>query len=263
MMREQTYPNHYFLYNGINSAEYGIFISGISTYATPERDISVVSVPGRNGSVIFDNNRYTDVDITISCFIPRDFVKKFDDFKAAILTDVDYHRFETTYDPECFRYAYVTGPIIPVTGALNRSGHFDITFHCKPQRFLKVGERTIDITVSGDTIHNRTTTISKPRIQIKGTGTVRFRGAGITEPRQIFDVSVNQTTETGVIFLDSETGNAYYETVDSDGFRQNVSVNHWISTGLSGFPMIRPGSNFVYLNGDVEWVRILPRWWTL
>lgn len=262
MILEQTLPGNYFVYNGINSADYGVFLSGINTYTSPERDISIVSVPGRNGDVIFDNNRYTNVDIVFSCFIPRDFTRKFNDFKAAILSDVAYHRLESTYDPECFRDAYVTGPIIPTTGALNRSGAFEVTFHCKPQRYLKTGERTLDITVSGSTIHNRTTMISQPRIQVKGTGSIRFRGAGITEPRQIFDVTINQTTETGVIFLDSENGNAYYERV-VDGFRQKVSVNNWISTGLSGFPMIRPGSNFVYLNGNVEWVRILPRWWTL
>ena len=106
MILEQTLPGNYFVYNGINSADYGVFLSGINTFTSPERDISIVSVPGRNGDVIFDNNRYTNVDIVFSCFIPRDFTRKFNDFKAAILSDVAYHRLESTYDPECFRDAY-------------------------------------------------------------------------------------------------------------------------------------------------------------
>ena len=77
-----------------------------------------------------------------------------------------------------------------------------------------------------------------------------------------YKMTVSQTTQTGVLFLDSETGNAYYERV-VDGFRQNVAVNNWISTDLSGFPLIRPGYNFVYINGSIEWLRIVPRWWTL
>lgn len=262
--REPTTPGNYFIYNGVNSADYGVFISGNWTFVSPQRDVSTVSVPGRSGDIIFDNNRFANIDITIPCFIPRGFMEKFDNFKAAILSDTGYHRLELTHDPEHFRQAYVVGPIEPVTGPGNKSGKFDIVFRCKPQRYLKIGERTTDITAaeSGTTIYNRTMFIAQPRIQVKGTGSFRFRGAGITEPRQIFNVKVNQTTETGVLFLDSENGNAYYERV-VDGFRQKVSVNHWIQTDLSGFPMIRPGANFVYVNGSIEWLRILPRWWTL
>lgn len=264
ILREPTVPRDYFIYNGINSADYGVFISGVETFAAPQRDVSSVQVPGRSGDIIFDNNRFTNVDITIPCYIPRDFMRKFDNFKAAILSDTGYHRLETTYDPEYFRQAYIVGPITPVTGPGNQSGQFDIVFRCKPQRYLKLGERSFDITAeqTGFEIYNRTMYNAAPRIQVKGTGSFQFRGAGITEPRQKFTVTVSQTTETGVLFLDSETGNAYYERV-VDGFRQNVAVNNWISTDLSGFPMIRPGYNFVYINGSIEWLRIVPRWWTL
>lgn len=259
----QTTPTDYFIFNEVNSADYGVFISQTGTFVTPDHDVSTMSVPGRSGSILFDNNRFNNVDIVVPCFIPRDFKTKFDNFRAIMMADSQYHRLEFTNEPEYYRMAYVTGPINPTTGPANKSGRFDVVFHCLPQKFLKIGERTLDITATGTVIHNRTMLNAKPLLGVAGTGSIRFRGAGITEPRQIFDVTINRTTETSWIYLDCETGNAYYERVTSDGFRQKVAVNNWVQTDLSGFPQIRPGANFVYLNGDITRVQVKPNWWTL
>ena len=48
-------------FNGVNSADYGIILSGGGTYATPERVITSVEVPGRNGNIQYDEGNYKKV----------------------------------------------------------------------------------------------------------------------------------------------------------------------------------------------------------
>lgn len=38
-------------------------ISGYGTYGAPERDVSMVSIPGRNGDLVFDNGRFTNAEV--------------------------------------------------------------------------------------------------------------------------------------------------------------------------------------------------------
>ena len=46
-----------FTFDGVNSERFGLWISGAGTYDTPERDVALVSVPGRNGDLEFYNGR--------------------------------------------------------------------------------------------------------------------------------------------------------------------------------------------------------------
>ena len=46
------------IYGGVNSADYGIYITGEAVYNAPERDVEFVEVPGRNGALTLDNERY-------------------------------------------------------------------------------------------------------------------------------------------------------------------------------------------------------------
>lgn len=265
LIREPTTPGSYFVYNGFNSADYGVFISGVGIFPAPERIVDVITVPGRSGNIIFDNKRFENLDITVPCYIPRRFQNRFADFKAAILSDTGYHRLEFSQDADHFREAYVTGPITPSTGPLNRSGQFDITFHCKPQRFLKLGERTIILTGTGE-ITNPTLYHAKPLIQIVGTehGSFDLDFVGDSTSNENWFVTVNDNV-TGVIYLDSYTGNAYYERVYSSTI-QKVPINNKIHTQPSGFPQLRPGYNKIIVyptSGSVTRLQVYPRWWTV
>ena len=43
LIREPTTPGNYFVYNGFNSADYGVFISGVGIFPAPERIVDVLS----------------------------------------------------------------------------------------------------------------------------------------------------------------------------------------------------------------------------
>ena len=265
LIREPTTPGSYFVYNGFNSADYGVFISGVGIFPAPERIVDVITVPGRSGNIIFDNKRFENIDVTVPCYIPRRFQNRFADFKAAILSDTGYHRLEFSQDADHFREAYVTGPITPSTGPLNRSGQFDITFHCKPQRFLKLGERTIVLTGTGE-ITNPTLYHAKPLIQITGTqhGSFMLDFSGGAGSNESWNVIVNDNV-TGIMYLDSYTGNAYYERT-SGGTAYKIPINNKIQTQPSGFPQLRPGYNKIVvsnMSGTVTRMQVYPRWWTV
>ena len=50
----------FFTFNGENSAEYGVYISGEATYDTPDRIVETVQVAGRNGELIVDDANYSN-----------------------------------------------------------------------------------------------------------------------------------------------------------------------------------------------------------
>lgn len=130
------------IYGGINTADYGIGISGGGTYSAPQRDVKRYEVPGRNGDLIVDNGRYKNVTVTYPAFLAREFVNRIDDFRSALMAKTGYQRIEDTYHPDEYRMGMIAKNFDPETvGAYNNSGTFDLSFYCKPQRFLRSGDQ--------------------------------------------------------------------------------------------------------------------------
>lgn len=136
------------IFDGINSADYGVILSGGGTYATPERDVTVVSVPGRNGDVILDNGRYNNIQIVYTAGISKGFETKFLPFIGALKSVKGYARLFDSYHPEEFRLASFRSELVPEVGTIMRSGKFELVFDCMPQRFLKSGELPVSFTDS-------------------------------------------------------------------------------------------------------------------
>lgn len=137
---------HSLIFGGINSAEYGVWISGDNVFASPSRDVEYVSVPGRNGDLIIDNGKWNNIRLTYPSFIPKGFDSRIDEFRQAISKKKGYHKLEDTYHPEEYRMASFSNGISPKDqSAFNRSGRFDLTFNCKPQRFMKSGDDPITL----------------------------------------------------------------------------------------------------------------------
>lgn len=140
------------IFDGINSADYGVILSGGGTYATPERDVTVVSVPGRNGDVILDNGRYNNIQIVYTAGISKGFETKFLPFIGALKAVKGYARLFDSYHPEEFRLASFRSELVPEVGTIMRSGKFELVFDCMPQRFLKSGEQEIELNFTTDPI---------------------------------------------------------------------------------------------------------------
>lgn len=233
---------NYFTFNGNDSCDYGIWISGSGTYDAPSRDMDKISVPGRNGDLLLNNNRFNNVSISYPAFISKDFYTKFDSFKAVMLSEAGYLRLEDTYHPDEYRMAQFVGPMNPDVKVLNIAGEFDIKFDCKPQRWLKSGEVALTIT-EDTTIINPTLYIAKPLVRVYGTGTLAIGSETI---------EINTVDE--YIDIDCELMDAY---------KGSDNCNSDIELTSGGFFELTSGSNGIVMDSTITSIELYPRWWTI
>lgn len=166
--------NH-LIFGGVDSADYGIYITGEAVYNAPSRAVDMITVPGRNGAVALDQGRFENIVVTYPAGTfgddQADFRTVLSDFRNAILSQRGYQRLEDTYHPDEYRMGIYVEPIEVDPVHNGEAGQFTLSFNCKPQRFLTSGE--IAITVSdGDTVTNPTPFESQPLLAVKGEGFV-------------------------------------------------------------------------------------------
>ena len=226
-------------FNGENSAEYGVYISGEATYNTPDRIVETVQVAGRNGELIVDDVNYSNIEVKYPCFIREDLKDRLDNFIGMLGSLRGYQRLEDTYHPEYYRLGHYEKGLSVKTTPLNRGGSFDLKFNCMPQKFLKEGEKKITLTANG-VIKNPTKFSSKPLLRVYGTGTLTIQGQIITI------TSANVYTD-----IDCELMEAYKGTT-------NCNANVTLPDNIFLFGE----NNTISLNGVTK-VEITPRWWTL
>ena len=170
---------NYFTFGGVNSKDYGIYISSEAVFGTPERSVEAISIPGRNGDLLIDQGRWENIkaEYTAGTFADNaeDFANKISAFRNAIASKIGYQRLEDTYNPDEYRMAAFVSGIDVDTVNYNEAGEFKIIFNCKPQRWLKDGETPITI-ASGDTVENPTLFDSYPLLAAEGYGEIEFNG---------------------------------------------------------------------------------------
>jgi len=168
-------------FGGVNSADYGIYITGEAVYNAPERTVEFISVPGRNGSIALDKGRFENIEVTYPAGTfgddQQDFSEILSDFRNAVLSQVGYQRLTDSYHPDEYRLGvYSSGLEVASTIKDNgTAGEFSLTFNCKPQRFLTSGETEVTV-ASGGTISNPTPFDSQPLLMVKGEGRLEVNG---------------------------------------------------------------------------------------
>lgn len=167
-----------FTFNGIDSKDYGIYITGEAVYNAPERDVEFITIPGRNGDFALDHGRYSNIEVTYPAGFfgedEADFTQGIADIRNILCSQKGYLRLEDEYNPGEYRMAvYKSG--LEVSPAALKGGEFDITFVCKPQRFLTTGETPVSLS-DGDTITNPTLYEAKPLLHVTGYGDFGING---------------------------------------------------------------------------------------
>lgn len=228
-----------------DSEDIGVYISGNGVYNAPERDYEMVSIPGKNGQLAIDHGRYENIEVTYPCFIwadtQQEFREKMRTIRAKLTSKLGYKRLEDTYHPDEYRMAIYKAGIEVDPVYYNRAGEFELTFDCKPQRFLKSGENQVTVANNG-AITNPTLFESLPIIETQGAGTLTINNSTIT------------ITNTGKTILDSEMMEAYME--------ENGAIIPKNDSVSGEFPKLQSGANTVSRTGITS-VKITPRWWTL
>ena len=138
------------IYGDVNSADYGVYISGDAVFNAPQRSVELVSVPGRNGSIAIDQGHFENIEVEYPAGMfgddKTDFRQRLSDFRNAIMSKKGYQRLSDTYHPDEYRMGmYIEGLEVEPTH-YNEAGQFTLKFNCKPQRYLTSGEEEIDVT---------------------------------------------------------------------------------------------------------------------
>ena len=161
-------------FDGETSASYGVRILGTGVFNAPQRATRAITVPGRNGSVMMDLGRFENIEVTYPANLvadnPEDFAAAMSEFRNFLCSKKGYCRLEDDYNPGEYRLAMYKGGL-EVSEKVLKAGEFNITFTCKPQRFLTSGETEVTV-ASGGTITNPTPFDSQPIISAEGEGTI-------------------------------------------------------------------------------------------
>lgn len=211
----------------------------------PARKMSRVSVPGRNGDLIFDEGAYENYTQPYDIYLSAERSRLPGPARAVaawLLAPVGYQRLEDSYEPDFYRLASFDGPL-DLANILNRFGRATIEFNCKPQRYFKGGERPVELTAPGTPLHNPYAFSALPKITVYGNGPGNLQVGSTTVQIRALD---------GSLTLDSEIQDAYKGTQNKNN-----------AIFAPEFPKLAPGDNAVSWTGGIERVEIVPRWWTI
>lgn len=172
-----------FQFDGELSGNYGLYISGAGVYNAPVRDVEMLTIPGRNGAFPLDHGRFENIEVTYPAGIfgssESDFAAKVQAARNWLCSKKGYVRLMDFYNPAEYRLAvYKSG--LSVTPTMNKAGEFDLTFECKPQRFLLQGDRKTTITTAGTWALNNTRFEARPLLEVEGYGDVTIDGRTVT-----------------------------------------------------------------------------------
>lgn len=184
MAYDESYSNPYeggssLVFNGVDlGKECDMFVLGKGVFGAPSRDVTQIHVPGRNGDILIDNGGWNNVDVTYSsCCILSNFRENAAKLRGYLLANPGYHELTDPYNPDEVRYAEFRGPFTPeaFTSKGNNAGMFDLTFNCKPQRFLRESTIARDYVLCPYTIEQNYTTDYSIDVKVKNAGsTLKF-----------------------------------------------------------------------------------------
>ena len=167
------------IFGGIDSADYGIYISGEGVFNAPKRAVEMVAVPGRNGAVAVDQGYWENIEVTYPAFNYEEdmasFCQALSDFRNALVSQRGYQRLSDTFHPDEYRMAVFSDGIEIKPVMYNTAANFDIVFDCKPQRWLTSGEDEVTVE-TGDVVTNPTPYDASPLLMVEGYGAIDFNG---------------------------------------------------------------------------------------
>ena len=205
-------------YGGVNSADYGIYITGEAVYNAPKRAVTLVEVPGRNGDIEVDEGRFENIEVTYPAGMfgddNTDFKTRLSNFRNAILSQRGYQRLTDSYHSDEYRLAlYVEGLEVSPANQ-NIAGEFNLVFNCKPQRFLTSGETEVEGLMM--TLTNPTLFDASPLIAVEGAGTIAIENSHYPDDGLGYVIDASHLADnTGEVIL-YESSDAPMSFIDID-----------------------------------------------
>ncbi len=222
-------PNKTFTFDGKSSADYGVYITGEGVFNAPERAVEMIEIPNRNGAYAMDQGRFNNIQVTYQVGMfdvdESDFADKVSDFRNWLCSKKGYVRLTDDYNPDEYRMAVFSAGVELDHEDLI-SGECDITFECKPQRFLTSGETEQTVTNNG-TLTNPTLFDSSPLLAVKGYGNLSFNGYALNiENAVVGDIEIAEQA-TDIVTLDTSMCNVGDEMYSITTVGSTVYLGRW------------------------------------
>lgn len=125
------------------------------TFVTPERDVEFVEIPGKDGSIAFDNGRFKNIKLPLDViFLPQRqlgdmmAVRIFYGVLGRIAKKIGYQKLFLPYRTDAYRLAVYRGSSNGKPDPWYDSATVTLNFECKPFWYLLAGEEvyTVDST---------------------------------------------------------------------------------------------------------------------
>lgn len=217
--------------------DYGIYVERRPTLPSPKRRVSYLTVPGRNGSLKYDEDTYENIILSVECGLIGDVYSRMDEIKSWLLGSG-----ESTLVFGFQNDKYYIGQVvnsIDFEVSLRRIGRFIILFNCQPFRYA-VNNEPLTITSSGTNLINVGTVISQPIIEVYGSGDISIT---------VNEKPLSLVRISDKIILNSVLQDAYNDKLEN----QNSNVQ-------GEFIVFQVGQNDISWSGNVEKLVITPNW---
>ena len=171
-------PYKYFTFDGESSRSYDVYLTGTGVFNAPERAVEMLEIAGRNGNYALDQGKFNNITVTYKAGIvdasESNFADKMSAVRNWLCSKVGYKRLSDDYNANEYRMAVFKSGVT-LDHADLKTGEFEITFDCKPQRWLTSGETATAVANNG-TLSNPTKFDAEPLLAITGYGEISFNG---------------------------------------------------------------------------------------
>lgn len=229
-----------FTFGGKNSyQDYGIVISKRPNLPSPKRRVHYMDIPGRHGSVHYDEKTYEDITIAVECGLKdtENLVERLDAIKAWLFNAGESDLIFSFGEDKKYMAQVVNA--IDFSQVYKYTSSFPIIFNCQPFKYA-VENEIINLNESDITINNPGSLESEPVIYVYGNGDILLN---INE--QIIELS----GVDGKIILNSEIQDCYDD-----------EMNNLNSKMAGEFPLFKTGENTIFWTGNVTKLEVLPNW---
>lgn len=232
-------------FDGESSRPYGLYITGEGVYNAPEREVEMVTIPGRNGAFALDRGRFENIAVTYPAGIyadtPEDFADAISEARNWLTSKRGYVRLSDDYNPDEYRLAvYKSG--LDVKAETLRAGEFDLEFEAMPQRWLTSGEESQAV-ASGGTITNPTRFAARPLLEVNGYGAIEINGETVSiNAGPLGTVELGGGNSSGTMFSLQENGS---QTIRTHGTMNTAQLNAGdaIAANYTGYVRAQSGGD--------------------
>ena len=233
------------LWAGTSNNDVGMVVEHHPRVILPKRKQEIQSVPGRSGDIILYQDAYENYEQSYPVFIDGrsrgSLYKVLPKISDWLLGHSGYQRLEDSYFPDVYRMAYYTGGAEFIS-ILKEYGEGTLTFNCAPEKFYKIGERSISIS-NGQIITNPSLFPAKPLITVKGSGS------------GVLKFGSNQLSISAI------GGTLMIDIRDHKAYSGSTNKNSVITGRYEN--MVLKGKTTISWTGGITSVSLVPRWWTL